>query len=162
MLARETRPKGFRSTLAVIYIGAGLFLLALLLSAILVPDLRILHSLQAPIYVAVVVLAHRNSVWGYGAGFSIAILWNSMGLFITHLIQTGALSFWLLLRTGHAGQLVPMTVTLGGFAHFVLICGTILASVRFNSEPRKWWKFAGGGTLSIAYFALLVAFFQPH
>ena len=162
MRAREAQSNAFRSTLVLIYIGAGLFLLALLLSAIFVPDLRILHSLQALIYVAVVVLAHRNSAWGYGAGFSIAILWNLMGLFITHLIQAGAVALWLLLRTGHTGELVPITVTLGGFGHFILICGTILASIRFNSEPRKWWKFAGGSTLSIAYFALLVAFFQPH
>lgn len=51
--------------------GAGLFLLALVVSAILVPDLRVLHSLQALIYVAVIVLARRNSAWGYGAGFSL-------------------------------------------------------------------------------------------
>lgn len=136
--------------------------MALLLSAVLVPELRILHSLQALIYVAVIVLARRNSAWGYGAGFSVAILWNAMGLFITHLIQTGAISFWLLLRTGHAGQLVPMTVTLGAIGHFILIFTTILAMSCFNAESRKWWKFAGGSALSIAYFALLVAFFKPH
>lgn len=139
-----------------------LFLTALLLSAILVPDLRILHSLQALIYIAVVVLARRNSAWGYGAGFSVAILWNAMGLFITHLIQAGAIAFWLWLRTGHAEQFVPMAVTLGGIGHFILIFASILAVFRFNAEPRKWWKFAGGSALSVAYFALLVALFRPH
>jgi hypothetical protein len=136
--------------------------MALLLSAVLVPDLRILHTLQALIYVAVIVLARRNSAWGYGAGFSVAILWNAMGLFITHLIQIGAIAFWSLLRTGRAGQLVPITVTLGGIGHFILIFTTILAMSRFNAESRKWWKFAGGNVLSVAYFALLVAFFKPH
>ena len=110
MRVKDVRPNGFRPTQVWIYVGAALFLLALLLSAILVTDLRILHSLQALIYVAVIVLVRRNSAWGYGAGFSIAILWNAMELFITHLIQAGAVAFWLLLRTGHAGQLVPMTV----------------------------------------------------
>jgi len=155
-------PNGFRPTQVWIYIGAALFLLALLLSAILVPDLRILHSLQALIYIAVIVLARRNIAWGYGAGFSIAILWNAMGLFITHLIQTGAIAFWLLLRTGHSEQLVPITVALGGIGHFILIFATILATSRLNAENRKWWKFAGGSALSVAYFALLVAFFEHH
>jgi hypothetical protein len=145
-----------------IYTGAALFLLALLLSAVLVADLRILHSFQALIYVAVVVLARRNSAWGYGAGFAIAIVWNGMGLFITHLIQAGAAAFWLSLCTGHVERLVPMAVTLGGIGHFILILATILGVFRFNAETRKWWKFAGGGVLSIAYFALLVAFFRPH
>jgi len=159
---REAPPNGLRSTQVWIYIGAALFLLALLLSAVLVPDLRILHSFQALIYVAVVVLARRNSAWGYGAGFAFGIVWNGMSLFITHLIQTGAVAFWLSLRTGHVEQLVPMTVTLGGIGHFILIFATILAVSRFNAETRKWWKFAGGSVLSIAYFALLVAFFKPH
>lgn len=162
MHMRESPSNGLRSTQVWIYIGAALSLLALLLSAVLVPDLRILHSFQALIYVAVVVLARRNSAWGYGAGFAIAIVWNGMSLFITHLIQAGAVAFWLSLRTGHVEQLVPMTVTLGGIGHFILIFATILAVLRFNAETRKWWKFAGGGVLSIAYFALLVAFFKPH
>jgi hypothetical protein len=162
MRQSEVESNGFHSALRWIYIGAGLFLLALLISAILVPDLRILHSLQALIYVAVIFLAVRNSAWGYGAGFSVAILWNLMGLFLTHLIQAGAIALWSLLRTGHTGELVPMAVTLGGIGHFILIYASVLLMVRFNAESRKWWKFAGGGVLSLVYFALLVALFQPH
>jgi hypothetical protein len=44
--------------------------------------------------------------------------------------------------------------------HFILICATVLPLVRFNTEPRKWWKFAGGGVLSLAYFALLLSLFS--
>jgi hypothetical protein len=44
----------------------------------------------------------------------------------------------------------------------IRIFTTVLAVLRFNAETRKWWKFAGGGVLSIAYFALLVVFFKPH
>jgi hypothetical protein len=159
---REASSNGLRSTQVWVYIGAALFLLALLLSAFLVPDLRILHSFQALIYVAVVVLARRNSAWGYGAGFAIAIVWNGMNFFGPHLIQAGAVAFWSWLRTGHEQQLVPMMVTLGALGHFILIFATILAVLRYNAETRKWWKFAGGGVLSIAYFALLVACFRPH
>jgi hypothetical protein len=162
MRVKGARADGFSPPQTWTCLGAAVFLLALLLSAILVPDLRVLHSLQGLIYVAVIVLARRNSPWGYGAGFSVAIVWNAVGLFMTHLVQTGALAFWLLLRTGHTKQLVPMTVALGGIGHFILIFATILATSRLHAENRKWWKFAGGGALSIAYFALLVALFKPH
>ncbi len=53
---------------ASIPIGAGLFILALALSATLIPQLRLLHILQALIYLAVIVLTRRNSPWGFGAG----------------------------------------------------------------------------------------------
>ena len=162
MLRREDPSSGFRLTLLCLYTGAAVFLLALLLSAILVPELRVLHSLQALMYVAVIVLAHRNRAWVYGAAFSIAVLWNAMGLLITHLIEVGAADFWLMLRSGHAGEIVPVIVMMGGVGHFVLICAAVVAVVRCNSEDRKWWKFAGGGIVSLAYFALLVALFQPH
>lgn len=85
-----------------------------------------------------------------------------MGLFVSHLIQAGALSFWVLLRTGNAGELVPMAVLLGGVGHFILFCATLLAIIRIDVRTRKWWEFAGGSALSMAYFALLVALFQPH
>ena len=158
---RDGLPNGV-SARVWIYLGAAIFLVALLLSAIAVPELRLLHFLQALIYVAVIVLARRNSAWGFGAGFAIAVIWNAMGLFVTHLIQAGAADFWLWLRGGHVAEFVPMMVTLGGLGHFILIFGALLAVVRGNSERRKWWKFAGGGAAAIAYFALIVAFSQPH
>ena len=145
-----------------VYVGATLFLVALLVSAIVDPELRVLHCFQALIYVAVIVLARRNSPWGYGAGFAIAIVWNGMNFFGPHLIQAGAVAFWSWLRTGHAQQLVPMMVTLGGLGHFILIFATLMAILRHNAETRKWRKFAGGGALAVAYLALLVAFALPH
>lgn len=85
-----------------------------------------------------------------------------MELIVTQLMQAGAMSFWTLMRTGYAGELVPMAVFLGGIGHFILICATLLAVKHLETGDRKWWKFAGGSALSIAYFALLVALFQPH
>jgi hypothetical protein len=145
-----------------IYAGAALFLVALLVSAIIDPELRVLHCFQALIYVAVIVLSRRNSPWGYGAGFAIAIVWNGMNFFGPHLIQAGAVAFWSWLRTGHEQQLVPMMVTLGALGHFILIFGTLIAILRHNEETTKWWKFAGGGTLTVAYLGVLVAFALPH
>ena len=61
-----------------ILIGAGLFLVALAVSAVAVPELRSLHFLQALIYVAVVILARRNNAFALGAGFTIAVAWNCL------------------------------------------------------------------------------------
>jgi hypothetical protein len=143
-------------------VGATLFLAALLVSAIVYPELRLLHTFQALIYIAVLVLVRRNSAWGYGAGFAVAVAWNGIGLFVTHLIHAGAVAFWSSLRTGHVQQLVPMMVTLGGIGHSILIVAALFAVVGHNTEARKWWKFAGGGVLSVAYFAVLVVIFGHH
>lgn len=158
----DDRLNGVFSTQVWIYIGAALFLVALLVSAIIVPELRFLHVLQALIYVAVVILARCNSAWGFGAGFTIGIVWNGFSLFVTHLMQAGAVAFWSSLRTGHVEQLVPMMVALGGIGHFILIAACLLALVRHNAEAGKWWKFAGGGAIVVAYFILIVAFARPH
>jgi len=55
-----------------------------------------------------------------------------------------------------------MMVTLGGIGHLILIAAALFALVYRNKEPKKWWKFAGGGVLSIAYFALIISFTHPH
>ena len=159
---KDGRPNGFNSPQVWAYLGAALFLVALLLSAMVVPELRLLHLLQALIYVAVIALARRNSAWGFGAGFAVAIVWNALSLFVTHLIQTGAVAFWAWLRTGQVEQLVPMMVALGGIGHFILIFASLVALLRHNAETRKWWKFAGGGVLALAYLVLIVAFARPH
>ncbi len=88
--------------------------MALLVSAILVPALRVLHSLQALIYVAVIVRAHRESPWGFGAGVSSGIVWNALNILVTHLIQAGAAAFWLWLRSGHVTKPAALMVALVG------------------------------------------------
>lgn len=158
----DTEPNGIRSPLFWIDIGAAVFLVALVVSAVVVPELRLLHFFQALIYVAVIILAHRNSSWGCGAGFAIAIAWNALSLFITHLMLTGAVAFWHSMRHGHVEQLVPMMVTLGGIGHFILIVATLSAVIGHKTEPKRWWKFAGGGAGAVAYLILIVSFTCPH
>jgi hypothetical protein len=55
-----------------ILVGAGLFIFALVVSAIFDPTIRILHAFQTLIYIAVIVLTRRGSAWGFGAGCIIA------------------------------------------------------------------------------------------
>jgi hypothetical protein len=129
----DTRLNGLHSTPLWIDIGAATFLVALIVSAVVVPGLRFLHIFQALIYIAVIILAHRNSSWGYGAGFAIGIVWNALNLFITHLMLAGAIAFWSSLRHGHVEQLVPMMVALGGIGHFILIVATLAAAISRRS-----------------------------
>jgi hypothetical protein len=142
--------------------GAAFFLVALSVSGLVVPQLRLLHLLQALIYVAVVILARRNNAWGFGAGVTIAVVWNSLNLFVTHLIQAGAVAFWLFLRTGQVRRLDTMMVTLGSIGHFILIIACLAALLGQRTENGKWWKFAGGGLAVLAYFALIVVIARPR
>jgi hypothetical protein len=50
----------------------------LIVSAVVLPELRLLHVLQALIYVAIVILARRSGMWAIGAGLTIAVAWNSL------------------------------------------------------------------------------------
>ena len=143
-------------------VGAALFVLALTVSAMVVPQLRLLHFLQAFIYVAIVILARRNSVWGLGAGVTIAVVWNGLNLFLTHLVQTGMIVFWHFLRTGEVRRLDTMMVPLGCIGHFVLIIACLAAFFDQKTDSRKWWKFLGGGLATLVYFALIIAIARPR
>ena len=148
-------------------IAAALFTVALIVSAVALPELRLLHVLQALIYVAIVILARRNSMWAIGAGLTIAVVWNSANLFVTHNIQRGVTVFWSLLQTGQMRELgphpiVPMMVLLGGIGHFVLISACLAALFDRRIDDKKPWKMVAGGVSVLAYFALIVIVSGPR
>jgi hypothetical protein len=143
-------------------IGAALFLVALTVSALVVPQLRFLHLLQALIYVVVVALARRNSAWDFGAGFTVAVAWNCLNLFVTHLMQVGVVVFWSFLRTGHVRRVDTMMVPVGGIGQFILIVACLAALLELRTDNRKWRKFFLGGALALAYLALIVAIARPR
>lgn len=149
------------STQVWILLGAIIFLVALTVSALAVPQLRLLHLLQGFIYVAVIVLARRGSAWGLGAGVTISLVWNGLSLFVTHLMQAGAAALWSFVRTGHVQRLDTMMVTLGGLGHFILIVACLIACIQLRSE-KKWRNFVYGGVASLAYFALIIAIARPR
>jgi hypothetical protein len=150
------------STHVWIPIGAGLFLVALAVSAAAVPQLRLLHLLQAFIYVAIMILARRNNVFALGAGFTIAVAWNCLEFFGPQLIQAGAVLFWTFLHTGQVRHVETMMVPLGGIGHLILIFGCLTALFNQTTGTRKWWKFLVGGVLVLGYFALIVAIARPR
>ena len=147
-------------------IAAALFTVALIVSAVVLPELRLLHGLQALTYVAIVILARRNSMWAIGAGLTIAIAWNSLNLFVTHNMQRGVTLFWSLLRTGQMPlgphPIVPMMVLLGGIGHFVLISACLAALFDRRINHKKPWKIVAGGVSVLAYFALIIIVSAPR
>jgi hypothetical protein len=145
-----------------ILVGVGVFILALTLSAVFVPQLRLLHLFQSLIYIAVVVLARRNSAWGFGAGVIIAIFWNGLNLFVTHLFQAGAGQFWSLLRTGHVSRPDTLMVMIGGVAHFLLILACMTGFLQLRPGMKHWGQFFAGGLLTLAYLILIVVITAPH
>src|SRR5690348_12826724 len=108
----QDQVSGFARWQVWILIGALLFLLALWVSAFVVPKLRLLHILQALIYITVMILARRNSAWGLGVGIAVAVFWNSLQLFVTHNMQRGFVLFWSFLGTGQLRQLDTIMVAL--------------------------------------------------
>jgi hypothetical protein len=132
-----------------------------MVSALMVPQLRLLHLLQALIYVAVVILARRNNVFALGAGFTIAVAWNCLEIFGPHLMQAGAVMFWSFLHTGRVQHLETMMVPIGGIGHFILIFAC-LAALNQATGSKKWWKFLAGGVLVLGYFVVIVAIARPR
>jgi hypothetical protein len=151
-----------------ISIGVGLFLLALALSAVIVPQLLYLHLLQALIYL---VLTQRNNAWGYGIGVIVPTAWNCLNLFVTHLFQKGAVQFWslvhsgqfwFLLRTGQVSRPETMTVMIGGAAHVLIIVACVAGFFHLRPRRMQWGQFFGGGVLALAYLAVIIAIAAPR
>lgn len=153
---------GASSTRLWIPLGSALFVVALTVSAWVVPQIRLLHFLQALIYVAIVFLARRDSAWGLGAGVAVAVAWNSLNLFVTRLMQAGAVAFWAFLHTGQVRRLDTMLVPVGGLGHFILIIACMAAVLQQPEKKGKWWQFVGGGTVALAYLFLIVAIARPR
>ena len=151
---KPVRGRGSQWTRVWIPLGAGLFIAALMGSAVVIPQLRLLHAFQALIYVAVVLLVRRDSALGFGAGITIAVAWNSLEWLGPHLIQAGAREFWTFLDT--------LMVFIGGIAHIILIVACLAAFRQLHPGKKEWWHFLTGGALVLAYFAVIVATLLPH
>lgn len=142
--------------------GAACFLFALIFSAVFDPTIRLLHALQALIYIAVIVLTRRNNAWGFGAGFMISSFWNYINLFVTTFIKAGLDQLVTLLQTGgiQRPDLLIAVVAAGG--HFLLLAACGAGFVRTRPKALQWGQFAAGGALSIAYFVAIIVATGPQ
>lgn len=145
-----------------VVIGAGLFIFALGLSAFFEPRIRVLHTLQAFIYVAVVVLARRNSSWGFGAGFFISAFWNYINLFVTTFIRAGVEQLFGFFQTGQITRPDLALSLIAATGHFLLIAACLAGFLRTRPQARQWAQFMGGGILAIGYFILIIVTTGPQ
>ena len=141
--------------LAVIHVGASLFIFALVVSVYFDPSIWVLHTLQALIYVAIMVLVQRESPLGFGAGLAIALLWNGANLFATGFIGAGLHTFYALLSTGQILRPVLMLVLVGAVGHFLMIAGCLACFFQPSGGRRPWGQFLGGAVLGIIALALI-------
>jgi hypothetical protein len=145
-----------------ILLGSGFFIVALILSAVFDPEIRVLHALQTLIYLAVIVLTRRDSPWGFGAGAWIAIFWNYTNLFVTAFITEGLQELWSLVQTGQLNRpdLLIAVVAAGG--HFLMIAACLAGFVRTRPGTRQWIQLFAGGMAAIAYFVVIIATTGPQ
>ena len=145
-----------------ILIGVGLFIVALVISAVFDPTIRLLHALQALIYIAVIVMTRKNSAWGFGAGCIIAAFWNYINLFVTTFIKAGVHELLVLVETGklHRPDLLIALLAAGG--HFLLIVACLAGFLRTRPGGGQWLRFVGGGIVAIAYFVGIIVTTGPQ
>jgi hypothetical protein len=159
MYSRGPEPSWIRWSIVV---GAGLFICALFLSAVFEPQIRLLHALQALIYVAVVVLARRNSAWGYGAGFVVSTFWNYVNLFVNTFIRNGADQLLAFVQTGRIERPDQALSLIAATGHFLLIAACLVGFLRNRPSAREWAHFASGGLLAMAYFIAIIVTTGPQ
>lgn len=141
---------GLRWPLAAIEVGAGLFIVVLALSALVEPAVWLLHTVQALIiYGGVILLARRDSPWGFGAGFTIAALWNTANLFVTGFAAGGLQALLELVRGGRLTHPALLLVLVGTVGHFLMIVGCAVGFLRRRPRPGDWWRLVGGAILLI-------------
>jgi hypothetical protein len=145
-----------------IFVGVLLFISALVGSAVVVPQLRLLHLLQAFIYVAIILLTGRNSTWGFGVAVFVSTAWNCLNLFVTHLFVAGAVLLWSFIHTGRLVRPETVMVFVGCLAHFLLIIACMVAFLRFRPGKKQWYQFFAGGLLVLVYMALAIIVAAPR
>jgi hypothetical protein len=135
--------------------GSGFFMFALLISAVFEPSIRLLHALQALIYVAVIVLTRRNSAWGFGAGCIIGAFWNYI------FIRGAAADIWAFImgRVARPDMAIQLAATV---AHFLLIVACIAGFARLKPDAKRWTVFFAGGIMAVSYLVLLMVTLRPQ
>jgi len=129
--------------------GSVMFVFALTVAAIFAPQWRVLHVAQALIYVAVIVLARKQSAWGLGAGVVVPAFWTALLLFRSPVGTA--------LVHGQVSQPDVFLQLFGAVGNCLIIVACLAAFLGVRPAGRKWAQFAAGGALSLGY--LLTAVF---
>ena len=145
----QGRDAAMQWTTILIIAGAGMFILGLVVSAILDPRIRVLHTLQVLPYFVIAALAVKNSPWVLGAGTGIAVFWNYLWLH-----QVSQIASWT------DPSLLMTLLPAGG--HFAIITGCVAAFLRTRPGIPHWMRFSSGGMISVAYLVAIVVAAGPQ
>jgi hypothetical protein len=138
-----------------------MFVLGLVVSAAFAAEWRVLHVLQALIYVAVIVLTRRTSAWGFGAGVFVAVFWNSLSVFFTTAARDGLIELSTVVRSGHLTRPDLLLSLFASLGHVFIIIACVAGFARLRPAARQWSEFVGGGVLALAYLLAIVFVFGP-
>lgn len=159
VLARPTADaKWINSSIVV---GSAIFIFALAVSAFFAPQWRVLHVLQALIYIAVIVLARRDSAWGFGAGVFIATFWNVLVLFRSPVGVQAVAGIRALIHGGPAPQPDVLLQLFAACGNFLIIAACLVGFFRTRPGARQWGQFAAGGVLAVGYLLAMVFMVGP-
>jgi hypothetical protein len=112
----------------LIAVGGSIFIFALVVSGVFVPQLRWLHVVQALMYVTAMLLSIRRSHWGHFIGASTAGLWNSLGMFASPLFAE---------LIDHPAQPDLILQGLAWLANLAVVVGCVWGYVRLRTK--SWW-----------------------
>jgi hypothetical protein len=144
-------------------IGATLFIVVLVVSAVWDPTIRWLHFFQAWMYLATIVLVLRQNKWGYFIGISAAGLWNYMSLFANTFFKSGLSELATWLSTGHLARPDQLIAVPAWGSNLLVVVGCVWAYLR---HPRRQLSDAGAFALTFVlttgFFAGAMALFQPR
>ena len=129
--------------------GAATFILGLVVSAVLDPHIRVLHTLQALPYFVVAAHAVKNNPWIQGVGTGISVFWNYLWVH-----QVAQPANWT-----DPGLLITLLPACG---HFALITGSVAAFLRTRPGAPHWLRFSCGGVISVVYLVAIVVTAGPQ
>jgi hypothetical protein len=112
----------------LITIGGSMFIFALAISAVFVPDIRWLHVVQALMYIAAMFLSFRRNRWGYFIGASTAGLWNWLVLFASPLFAE---------MIDHPARPDLILQGIAWLANLAVIVGSVWAYVRLTTKSGR-------------------------
>ena len=144
------------STIAV---GSAMFVFGLAVSAAFAPEWRVLHVLQALIYIAVVTLTWRKYPAGFGAGLAMAVFWNT--LLLTTAARDIMQELGTLVRTGQPHRPDLLLSLFAACGHILIILACIAGFFRIRPAARQWAQGIAGGVAALAYLIAIVFIFGP-
>jgi hypothetical protein len=139
------------------------FIVVLAIAAWFDPSIRGLHFFQAWLYVAIAVLALKRNKWGYFLGLATGAFWAYLVLFLNGFFQAGREQLVLLVQTGSLPRPDLIIAVPALLANLTIVLCCLWAYLRLpGRRPSDFGLFALSVVISIGYFALDMAVFQPR